>query len=91
MIALFVGFCTLGIGLWWGRKGAPVAEKLVVRNTEDHSLLKNAHVQRLALLGSQAATARRLVGIPVSSKPRTSTPRTYKVVKASIGRVYYLM
>ena len=57
MIALSVGCCALVLGLWWGRRATPVAEKLVVRNTEDHSLLKNAHVQRLALLGSQAAGA----------------------------------
>ena len=57
MTAFLIGIGCGVAGLWWGRKSAPVDSKLVVRNAEDHSLLKNAHMQRLALLGRQAASA----------------------------------
>ena len=57
MLTLLTGVVCGLSGLYWGRKAAPMDAQLVVKNGEDHSLLKNAHVQRLSLLGRQAASA----------------------------------
>ena len=57
MLTILTGIaCGIG-GLYWGRKAAPMDAQMVVKNGEDHSLLKNAHVQRLSMLGRQAASA----------------------------------
>lgn len=57
MLTVLLGIGCGIVGLYLGRKAAPMDAQVVVKNGEDHSLLKNAHVQRLSLLGRQAAAA----------------------------------
>lgn len=57
MLSLIFGLVCGSAGFYWGRKATPMDVEMVVKNGEDHSLLKNAHVQRLSLLGRQAASA----------------------------------